>query len=146
MKESIASTYIYNIILIFMVIVFAFVMGTIVYYKSFKTNKNILDIIEKYEGYNDLAKGEIDEKLRSIGYGLKGDGVCPTKAGQTAISPISNDYKYCIYYFSNDTKDNSDQFYSYGVITYITFDFPLVNIFIKIPIYTKSNRIYRFRT
>lgn len=146
MKEAIASTYIYNIILIFMVIVFAFVMGTIVYYKSFKTNKNILDIIEKYEGYNDLARGEIDEKLKSIGYGLKGDSICPTKDGQTAISPISKDYKYCVYYFSNDTKDNSDQFYSYGVITYITFDFPLVNIFIKIPIYTKSNRIYRFRT
>src|SRR5574344_747134 len=144
MKESIASTYIYNIIFIFMIIVFAFVMGTIVYYKSFKINKNILAIIKKYEGYNDLAKEEINIDLKSIGYGLKGDGVCPVKERQTAVDPISTDYKYCVYYFPNDASDGSDLYYSYGVITYITFDFPFANIFIKIPVYTKSNRIFRF--
>ena len=48
MKDAIASTYIYNIIIIFMLIIFVFIMGTIVYYKSFKINKNILSIIEKY--------------------------------------------------------------------------------------------------
>ncbi|HPF82945.1 MAG TPA: hypothetical protein PLV83_02095 [Bacilli bacterium] len=146
MKESIASTYIYNILIIFMVIVFAFVMGTIIYYKSFKINKSILAIIEKYEGYNNLAKEEINTDLKSIGYALKSDGTCPQKNGVSAVEPVSTDYKYCIYYFPNDTNNGSDKYYSYGVTTYITFDFPLFNLFLKIPIYTKSNRIFRFNT
>lgn len=143
MKDAIASTYIYNIIIIFMLIIFVFIMGTIVYYKSFKINKNILSIIEKYEGYNDLAKEEIATSLKSIGYGVEADGRCPTKEGVMAEAPADN-YKYCIYYFPNDAEDGGNTYYSYGVITYVSFDFPFFNTFIRIPIYTKSNRIFRF--
>lgn len=145
MKEAIAGTYIFNIIIIFMVIVFAFVMGTVLYYKSFKINKNMLAIIEKYEGYNDLAKVEINNDLKSIGYNVQADGTCPKREGQNAITPLSSDYKYCVYYFTNDDTDSTkDLYYSYGILTYISFDFPFVNVFIRIPIYTKSNRIFRF--
>lgn len=142
MRDAIASTYIYNIIIIFIVIIFAFVMGTMVYYKSFKTNKSILSIIEKYEGYNTLSQKEIKTSLESIGYSLHGDRNCPVRDKTEAVTPPENDnYNYCVYYFPEDGKDG---YYSYGVITYISFDFPFFNIFIKLPVYTRSNRIFRF--
>ena len=68
MNSAIAHTYLYNIIIIFLLIVFAFVMGMVVYYKSFKINKNMLSIIEKYEGYNTYSKRDIDYSLNAIGY------------------------------------------------------------------------------
>lgn len=145
MKEALTSTTIINIVLIFMVIVFAFILGIIAYYKAFKVNKSILAVIEKYEGYNDLAKKEIDEVLSSAGYGVrsKENVSCPKKDGEKSITKTSA-YKYCVYYFDRDTEDRKNNYYSYGVITYIKIDFPIVNLFIKIPLYSKSNRIYRF--
>lgn len=145
MKEALTSTTIINIVLIFMVIVFAFIFGIIAYYKAFKVNKSMLAIIEKYEGYNDLSEKEIGEFLNNAGYALFGDANvnCPVKDGQPPIE-VNSDYKYCIYYFDHDTDDLGDTYYSYGVITYIKLDLPIVNLFVRIPLYSKSNRIYRF--
>lgn len=142
MKASIASTYIYTIIIIFMVIIFAFIMGTIVYYKSFKINKSILSIIEKYEGYNELSISEIDTQMESIGYNVVGDGSCPKKNGVSPLS-VESKYKYCIYYY-DDTDTSGNPYYSYGVTTYVSIDFPIFNIFLKLPVYSKSNPIYKF--
>lgn len=144
MREAIASTYIYNIIFVFLAIVFAFVMGTIIYYKSMKVNKVIIASIEKYEGYNHLSSDEIDQNLKSIGYGVEADGKkCPTKSGSVSIN-VESGYKYCVYLFDNDTENGTNKYYSYGVTTYITLNFPFANIFIKVPVYAKSNRIFRF--
>ena len=145
MKKALTSTTIINIALIFMVIVFAFILGIIAYYKAFKVNKSILTIIEKYEGYNSLSENEIQQTLNSTGYSVfENEGIaCPKKEGVDAMTTASN-YKFCVYKFENDTDDGSDQYYSYGIITYIKIDFPIVNLFIKVPLYSKSNRIYNF--
>lgn len=145
MKEAIASTYLYNIIFVFIAVVFAFIMGSLIYYKSMKVNKVIISSIEKYEGYNDLSITEINQSLTSIGYGVTADGKqCPNKDGIKPIIRSPKGQLYCIYLYDNDAQDGSNKYYSYGVITYITLNFPFANIFLKIPIYSKSNRIFRF--
>lgn len=144
MKSAISSTYLFNIIFIFLVVVFAFVMGTIAYYKSFKVNKNILAIIEKYEGYNQYSRDEIEQSMGEIGYNISRSGAtCPSRSGVMQDTTASK-YRYCVYYNANDGKNGSTSFYYYGVVTYMSIDLPFVNIFLRIPIYTKSNRIYRF--
>ena len=142
MREGIGSTMLYNIVIVFMSIIFALILGTIVYYKAFKVNKVIISSLEKYEGYNVLAKKEIELDLKSIGYPSRETGDCPSKNGVKASEPISKEYRYCIYYYDND---GSNEYYSYGVISYITFDFPFIeSSFFTFPIYTRSDRIYRF--
>lgn len=143
MNSALAHTFLYNIIIIFILIIFGFVMGTIVYYKSFKINKDMLSIIEKYEGYNDLSKKEINDTLKTIGYAVEPSTSCSARSGATRVY-AGETTRYCVYYFPNDTSNGSANYYSYGVTTYITFDFPIVSTLIKIPIYTKSNRIYKF--
>lgn len=142
MREAIASTPLYNIIIIFMVIVFAFILGIMAYYKAFKVNKSILAVVEKYEGYNDYSIAEIDTTLKGIGYGVYDNITCPAKEGILLSNP--SDYKYCIYLTTSDNADGTNRYYSYGVVTYITLDFPFINVFLKMPVYSKSNRIYRF--
>ena len=139
MRESIGSTFLYNIIILFIVIVFAILAATLTYYKAYKVNTRIINSIEKYEGYNNLAVSEINNTLTTIGYMARDTHKCPNEKNGGILQTENNQFRYCVYYF--DEKDN---YYSYGVITYITLDIPIVNMFLQIPIYTKSNLIYRF--
>ncbi len=147
MNGTVAHTYLYNIIIIFLFIIFAFVMGMVVYYKSFKINKDILSIIEKYEGYNKLSKRDIDNSLELIGYNLKADECKdrrdPNTSDKNAVKYAGENNKYCVYYYTHLKGKGGDPYYTYGVTTYITFDMPF-GFDIQLPIHTKSNRIYKF--
>ena len=139
MKESIGNAFLYNIIIIFIVVVFAVLAATLTYYKAFKVNTRIIDSVKKFEGYNTLAINEINNTLTTLGYMTKASHKCPTTKNGGTLQTENKKFRYCVYYFEED-----DRHYSYGVITYITLDIPIVNMFLQIPIYTKSNRIFRF--
>lgn len=140
MREGIGSVFLYNLIIIFIVLIFAFLAATLSYYKAFKVNNRIISIIEKYEGYNAKARTNIFDTLYTIGYSpIK--VTCPSTKNGGVLQTQDTRYPYCVYLFNND---GDSRHYSYGIITYIYFDFPFFNTFIKIPIYTKSDRIYRF--
>lgn len=138
MKEGIGSTFTYNIIAIFIVVAFAILAGTMSYFKAFKVNSRIVGIIEKYEGYNDLAISEIQRTLSTIGYrwidGLK----CPTKENAKLYEP-NKSFTYCVYLYC----DEDDPYeYRYGVTTYITIDFPVIRKLVKLPVYTETNSLH----
>lgn len=152
MSGPIGHTFMYNIIILFIIIVFAFLMGTVSYYKAFKVNNRIVHAIEKFEGYNvckdetsvDCAKGEIEQVLRTFGYRVKEEGkACPEtyKKGQYKLVSLKENYNYCIYISSADPK--SGTYYSYGVLTYMNLDLPVVSA-IDIPVFTRTNQIYKF--
>lgn len=142
MRDSIGSVFLYNIIILFIVIVFAILAGTLTYHKAFKINKSIVNYIEMYEGYNSLALKNIKRDLVSVGYPSRTNGGCvASKNGGTLVKQTGENYDYCVYLFDND--GDSDH-YSYGVVTYITFDFPFFDMFLKIPVYAKSNKLYKF--
>lgn len=71
MKESVGYTVTLNIIIMFLIIIFAFISAALIYFKSNKVGNIITDSIEKYEGYNALAESEISMKLSSVGYNVK---------------------------------------------------------------------------
>lgn len=134
MKESISYTFLLNIIIVFIAISFFAIMGIISYSKAFRVNSKIVNVIETNEGYNNYSIGDISKILTSYGY-QKYKVNCPTKDGQNAIYDASGQDGYCVYYF------NQGDTYSYGVITYMYFDFPVVGRFFRIPVYTKTEVI-----
>ena len=149
MSGPVGHTFIYNLIIIFIVIVFGFLAGTMSYYKAFKINNRIVSAIEKFEGYNDSANGgsisEIDKILKSFGYSIE-KIECPTEYKNMQLVESSkqqtiNPYKYCIYI--DNSKPTKGTYYTYGVLTYMNIDLPFVNR-INIPVFTKTNRIYKF--
>ena len=68
MKESISYTFVLNIIIIFIFICFAIIMGIFSYYRAFKANTIIINSIERNEGYNCISAQEAGQKLNNIGY------------------------------------------------------------------------------
>lgn len=68
MRESIGTSFTLNFIVLFIFLVFAFLAGTLSYYKAYRVNNYIVNAIEKYEGYNQYSKAEIKKGLTSIGY------------------------------------------------------------------------------
>lgn len=151
MRESIGSTFLYNIIFIFIILVFGLLAATLSYYKGYKVNYRILKAIQNESGYNSKSFDEIERVLNGLGYTHETNGIqntCPEKRGSLSrviLPSKTTNYLYCVYYNPNDTnsreKDNS--YYSYGVVTYIYIDLPIVGQF-KVPVYTKGKRIYKF--
>lgn len=150
MSGPIGHTFLYNLIIIFIVIVFGFLAGTMSYYKAFKINNRIVSAIEEFEGYNsNETKGgsieEINRILTNFGYSL--DKIdCKDVYNEMTLVQTSNDssknpYKYCIYI--DETTPTKGKYYTYGVLTYMNIDLPFVNR-INIPVFTKTNRIYKF--
>ena len=142
MKESISYTFLLNIIITFIVISFFVIMCIMSYTRAFRVNSKIVNAIEIAEGYNSLSKRQIDSIL-TTGY-QKLNVTCPPKEGQNAIDHNGNelpnnktDNGICIYYFDNGDK------YNYGVITYMTFDFPIINSIVRIPVYTRTMSLHK---
>lgn len=134
MKESIGYTFLLNIIIVFIAISFFAIMAIMSYTKAFRVNSKIVNAIEINEGFNVYATESIDSVLTSYGY-QKTKRTCPKKDGEDAIVEASGEEGYCVYFFDEGTK------YSYGVITYMAFDFPIVREFLAIPVYTKTSTI-----
>lgn len=134
MKGSIGSAFLYNLIAVFILVVFAFLAGTLSYYKAFKINAQIMTAIEKYEGYNHLAVTEIDRMLKNMGYNIDIRNKCPRKDG---VNPSFQANGYCIYEFNEGRG-----YRTYGVMSYIHLDLPVISDFAQIPIFSKTIKIY----
>ena len=165
MRESIGAVSLINFVIFFILLVFAFLMGTFSYYKAYRVNNAMVSAIEKYEGFNKLSYDEMEEKLKSFGYN-KVDFKCPTKRKtikegvEGVLLSISNDgtveeysdgtskgYNgYCIYVYNNDTPDAlpSDVYDSYEVTTVITFQFPIIQNLLKMRVSSRTGNIYNF--
>lgn len=137
MKESISYTFLLNIIITFIVISFFVIMCIMSYTKAFRVNSKIVNAIEISEGYNNISKTEINRIVNGYGY-QKINIACPKKEGKNAIN-LSGDRTndgICIYHFDYGDK------YNYGVVTYMTFDFPIIKSLIRIPVYTRTMSLY----
>ena len=155
MREGIGSVFLYNMIILFIIIVFGLLSATISYYKAFKVNERLLYSIDKFEGYNRLSVEEMENFLVSIGYtsNPNGQAECPeTKDGGTLITSKNARHLYCVYYFRDDRgsketgRTNGDRepiYYNYAITSYIYVDLPIAGAF-KLPVYTKGERIYNF--
>lgn len=133
MKESISNAFLVNLVIIFIIIFIFFFTGSLSYSKAFKVKNRIIDIIEKYEGYNKKdVEAEIISTLGEMGYRISNDKSCPKRNGKDAINSISGSYHYCVYEYTA-SKGNY-----YGVTAYMYFDFPIIGQSVKFPVYGET--------
>jgi len=137
MKESLSYTMLLNMMLIFIVIFAAFISWSIIYNRAFKNNQLIVLAIEKYEGYNDLAKADIRKALTNNAY-TTGTTTCKVREGKTPITVNEPSFTYCIYELEKST------YKQYGIVTYLSINLPVVSRLVNIPIYAKTDRTYNF--
>lgn len=145
MREAIGSTFLYNIIFLFIIITFGFLAATLSYMKAFKVNGAIANSLEKYEGYNTLSAQEIEKSMATLGYRFnsKGNLNCPERTHNgkkyTPITQFGTNYKFCVYEYP---KQNG--YFTYGILTYIYMDVPVVGGTFSLPVYSETERIYEF--
>ena len=142
MKQSVGGSYMIYFISIFILIVFAFLIGIMNYMKAFKVNSAIANALENYEGFNTFASAEINNKLGTLGYrsGINSIDMCSKyiHSGKIKKSPVVN-YEACI----TELSSKRSGYFKYGIVTFIYIDLPMIDE-IKIPIYSESNDIYDF--
>lgn len=155
MKEAIGHVPLYTFIMTFIIVMFAFLSATLMYYKAFKVNSKIAYALEEFEGLNSLSDQEIDRILSGLGYHQGFAFECKKRNGMTLkkiADPNSsiNKYPICIYYSGITSNLNNGRvgtkygYFNYGITTHIFFDVPIINQTIKIPIYSESERIFKF--
>lgn len=142
MKNAIGSIPLYTFIMVFIVITFGFLTATLMYYKAFKLNSKIAYALEEFEGLNSESTKEINRVLGTLGYRHGEPVECAERnnmenKGTNGISGIN--YPVCIY-----ESGLKGRYFHYGVTTYIYFDIPVIGGTFKIPIYTESERMFRF--
>ena len=138
MRQAIGSTWILQLVILFMLIFVGFLALSINYTKAFKIKNEMLSIIEKYEG---VMSGEnksvslINNYLRYYHYQAKGN--CPTDTyGAVSLDDASLvrassgvKYYYCVKKIN--TSDSSFRNRArYEIDTFFQFNLPIIgNLF-----------------
>lgn len=149
MRESISNAYVLMIVLVLISACATVLLSSLSYSKAFKVKNRIVEIIEKYRGFDENVENEIALLLNDTGYptatatdisrgcpvgrGIENYGIDPSTTGYYAINAIK-DYKYCIYKYQTVKGD------LYAVTVFMSVRLPLIGDFIKIefPIYGET--------
>ena len=80
MKESIANSYVFSIIIVIVGVCSALMIISMNYSKVFKMKNRVVSILEKHGTYDDSRiRDEIDTFLKNAGYPPTQNTKCPTK-------------------------------------------------------------------
>ena len=114
MREAIGSTWIYQLVVIFILLFVAFLILSLTFSKNYKTKNELINIIEKYEGVNDQSVRIINSYLTQTGNRVRGK--CPSADNTTwlaapslnstqLVTPQANErYFYCVSIVCNFMK------------------------------------------
>lgn len=139
MREAIGEAFVYNIVIIIVTLMIAVLVAAMAYSRTYKVKMRVVDIIEKYKGYTQEAKTEIEENLKSIGYRMNTNAAQTCTApngGGTSLTDISTNYHYCVFEYSTAKGKY------YGVTVYMYFDIPLVGHLLEFPLYGETEIFY----
>lgn len=154
MKETIASTWIYQLVIAFVLIFVSFLILSLTYSKTFKTKNELLNIIEKYEGVNSNSIEIINNYLTYNSYKTKNN--CPTTGGQwlgaanikkgSKLEKVVEGKKY--YYCVNkkvtnkaESKGYSSKMY-YQVKIFFKFNLPIIGDISTFTVDGTTNNIF----
>ncbi len=162
MHESLGYSVIFNIVIVFVVIIFVFIGSVLVYFKSNKVSNVIADSIEKYSGYNKLSIEEINKNMSNLGYNkmkikcenLSEDDKCKVEEGNAQLLNDGSD-GYCVYFCqtakvvekqneSGNIVKTKVYYYYYKIKTNMMFKIPIINDILPLPIWSTTNVMYDF--
>lgn len=133
MRESIGSTWVLQLIILFILLFVGFLTLSLNYSKSYKVKNEVMTIIEKYEGLTNDSVKIINNYLTQSGY--KTTGKCGSDGwyGMTDISGANNVLESATdndkYYYCIRKKFAKKDYYYYEIKTFLSFNLPIVGNF-----------------
>lgn len=131
MRETIGATWVYQLVIVFMLIFVAFLALTMNYTKAFKVKNDVLSIVEKYEGFSKKSISIINNYLLSNGYKTMNN--CHT--GEMGSQDLKSDvlktatsgqmYYYCVSKIPTATEKRASRA-KYRIRTFFRFDLPVI--------------------
>jgi len=124
MRESFGSVFLYNIIILFLIITFAFLSGTLSYTKAFKMKNAVISAIEQYDAAGCFAKDSgkscyNEIKASAVHYGYSPARIsCPTGFN---LAFDNGESFFC--YRKNDNTPRK----TYHIITQVDINIPIIN-------------------
>ena len=157
MREAIGGTWLFGLVITFIVFFASFLAISINYAKAFNVKNNVVDLISKYEGNNCNARKMISNYFRDTGYLVT--GTCPKSgdylydgfeyigydlegnqvaSGKKAYYCVSRDSIENIALSTNDTLEKK----YYRVMVFFRIDLPLVGNLTTFKIKGETESIY----
>ena len=124
MREAIGGTWLFGLVITFVMFFASFLAVSINYSKAFNVKNNVVDLISKYEGNNCEARKKIGEYLSDAGYLVPGNcGSDYTPYGLDGNKASGKGY-YCVAK-EEISVNNIDKAY-YRVIIFYKIDLPMI--------------------
>jgi uncharacterized protein (UPF0333 family) len=127
-KDAVGGSLLLNMVVLFTSIVILFFAGIMAYSKAYKAKNKIIEVIEGYEKYDSNVAKTINEDLRLAGYRNANNTQINQKCETGNLNIYG--YYYCVY---RDDSPSGDS-YSYKVVTYVHFDFPVIGNMLVFPV------------
>ena len=142
MREAIGGTWLFGLVLTFIVFFASFLAVSINYSKAFNVKNNIVDLIGKYEGNNCNSRKKIGEYLRDVGYLVIGDCGNDYTPYDLEGNPIFGSKKgyYCLK--SEDIDNTLVNKRYYRIMVFFKLDLPMVGDLTTFRIKGETESIY----
>lgn len=152
MREAIGGTWIFTIVIVFIVLFTSYLAISVNYSKAFKVKNGIVSIIENNEGLTSDAQEEVENYLQNIGYNVYGScdtdmsdqgGSVEYKKGclvSATATSAKNRYKYCI--SKTRVRDNTLDKSYYKVTVFFRLDLPVLGNIFTFPVTGETKVIY----
>ncbi len=153
MREAMGGTWLFGIVIVFIVLFASFLTYSISYTRAFNIKNQIIDLIEQHEGFTtskilDLKNASDEQlqqdnsvealtflKIKNAGYNYSTTENIVCENGQSAMTGGYCLTKVCT---NNNKKENT----YYKVTTYVAVQFPIFNFIFKIPVTGETRTLY----
>lgn len=139
MKEAIGNTFLMSLATVFLFVIMGLLVSALVYSKAYKAKNKIVSVIEKYNGFTDDAKGEVEDDLFKMGYKTNTTNRSCSKIENATLVHDSarGKYDYCVYQITSSRGEY------YKVITYTHLDLPIIGQYLTFEVKGDSRTVYK---
>lgn len=132
MRESIGGSWLFTIVIVFLLLFTGYICLAINYSRAYKVKNEVVDIIERDKGLKDISIEEISDYLRTAGY--YSTGTCSSDmvaydlkdVKAKGFTTMGNEGNYCIKSVQiNNSSDGGITKEYYQVKLFFKFDIPI---------------------
>lgn len=149
MREAIGGTWIFGLVIVFIVLFTSYLALSVNYSKAFKVKNKIITLIEENEGLTDKAQEDIVSYLNNVGYFVYGPCGRDSELEEEGYSAptgyegqglTNRKYKYCVA-TRESNSDTLDRKY-YKVTVFFKFDIPILDNIFTFPVTGETKAVY----
>ncbi len=149
MNKSISGLWLFSIVIVFMMLMIAYVAISINYSNAYKLKTALVTKIEQYDGWNNTAKDEVDHLIYSSGYRQTGFCKKPEDGsmyigvldGHITKNPSARQ-SYCVSREVKRGENGGEDKYYYTLTVFLGFNLPVLGDIYTFSVSGETGAIY----